>query len=60
MKLGIREVYTCMLFVAAGIVTVISNWDSIHVALCVDGYAFVIGLYLCVDATVKLYKLDHD
>ena len=48
-----------MLFVAAGIVTVISNWDSIHVALCVDGYAFVIGLYLCVDATVKLYKLDH-
>ena len=48
-----------MLFVAAGIVTVRSKWDYIHVALCVDGYAFIIGIYVYVDATVKLYKLDH-
>ena len=51
-----REVYTSKLFVAASMVAVILNWVSVPIALCVNGYDFSMGICLCIDGDVKLYK----
>ena len=55
-QLDVREVYTSKLFVAPSMVAVRLNWVSVPIALCLNGYDFSMGICLCIDGDVKLYK----
>ena len=59
MRLAVQTFYTSKSFVGVVVMTMRPKDDYVLVAPCVGGCACVAVINVCVNAAVKLYRLDN-